>query len=156
MQWPHDDMQSKINFFGDPRKSGFEEVHLINLTPSYQMFYDRHPIKTIRVNRRIAPSLILVFEEIWKECGRDQNQVNLLGLSSYGGCYNYRPIRGSRNLSNHAFGAAIDIDPENNPLGAKVGKMPQLAIVAFKNQGFLWGGDYKGRKDWMHFEAVSR
>jgi hypothetical protein len=33
--------------------------------------------------------------------------------------------------------------------------MPRFAVDAFKAQGFKWGGDYKGRKDWMHFEAVA-
>jgi hypothetical protein len=31
-----------------------------------------------------------------------------------------------------------------------------IYVNAFKNQGALWGGDYKGRKDPMHFEFVSR
>jgi len=33
--------------------------------------------------------------------------------------------------------------------------MPQLVIDAFKHQGARWGGDYRGRKDPMHFEFVS-
>ncbi len=35
------------------------------------------------------------------------------------------------------------------------GTLSTLVIDAFKKQGFRWGGDYKGRKDPMHFEAVS-
>ena len=34
--------------------------------------------------------------------------------------------------------------------------MPQCVIDAFKRQGALWGGDYKGRTDPMHFEFCSR
>ena len=154
--WPKDtDFQAKIKLFGDPRQSGFEDHWLINIIPPFQMFYDKHPIKTIRVNKIIAPSLQTIFSDVFLQCGHDQTKVDNLGLSNFGGCYNFRPIRGSNNLSNHALGIAIDIDPENNPLGAKVGKMPTIVIDAFKKQGFKWGGDYKGRKDWMHFEAVS-
>lgn len=157
MKWPHDDLQSKIAFFGDPRKASFESIYLTNIIPPYQMFYDSHPIKSIRVNKKIASAILSVFTEIYEKCGHDQEKVDAIGASAYGGCYNFRPIRGStRNLSNHAFGAAIDIDPAHNPLGARKGKMSPITIAAFKNQGFLWGGDYQGRKDWMHFEAVSR
>ena len=150
-RWPHDDTASKIKFFGKPG------TNLVQITPPFQMYYDHHPIKAITVNKAIATALLAVFNEILDKCGHDQKKVDETGASAFGGCYNQRMIRGSStNISNHSFGAAIDIDPENNPLGAKVGKMPQLVITAFKNQEFLWGGDYKGRKDWMHFEAVSR
>lgn len=150
-QWPHDDTKSKLAFFGKPG------TNLIPITPPFQMYYDSHPIKTITVNKKIATALLLVFNEILDKCGHDQKKVDATGASAYGGCYNSRPIRGNPGtISNHSFGAAIDIDPANNPLGAKIGKLPPLVIAAFKNQGFLWGGDYKSRKDWMHFEAVSR
>ena len=149
-QWPHDDTASKIKFFGKPG------TNLVPLTPPFQMYYDHHPIKTITVNKMVATSLLKVFTEILDKCNHDQKMVDAIGASAYGGCYNNRSIRGSTNISNHAFAAAIDIDPDNNPLGTKVGKMSPITIAAFKNEGWLWGGDYTGRKDWMHFEAVSR
>lgn len=155
-QWPHDDMSSKVAFFGDPRKAGFQDKYMVSIIPPFQMYYEKHPLKSISVNRKVASSLLRVFNEILDKCGHDQKKIDALGVSAYGGCYNYRPIRGSNNLSNHAFAAAIDLDPENNPLGAKIGKMSPLVVTAFKNEGWLWGGDYKGRKDPMHFEAVSR
>lgn len=78
------------------------------------------------------------------------------GLHEFGGTFNYRLIRGSASsLSNHAFAIAIDLSPAKNPLGSSRGKMPKLAIDAFKRQGARWGGDYRGRKDPMHFEFVS-
>lgn len=149
-KWPHDDTASKTKFFGKPGSN------LIQITPPFQMYYDSHPIKTITVNKMVATSLLKVFTEILDKCGHDQKRVDALGVSAYGGCYNNRPIRGSTNISNHAFAAAIDLDPNNNPLGAKIGKMSPIVIQAFKNEEWLWGGDYKGRKDPMHFEAVSR
>lgn len=149
--WPHDDLASKIKFFGKPG------TNLVSIIPPFQMYYDKHPIKAITVNQKIAASLLRVFNDIFEQCGHDQKKIDALGVSAYGGCYNYRPVRGSTsNLSNHAFGAAIDLDPERNPLGAKIGKMPPMVVNAFKKEGWLWGGDYKNRKDWMHFEAVSR
>jgi hypothetical protein len=149
-QWPHDDTASKIKFFGKPG------TNLVQITPPFQMYYDKHPIKAITVNKMVATSLLKVFNDVLDQCGHSQSRVDATGLSNFGGCYNERSIRGSTNISNHSFACAIDIDPENNPLGAKIGKMPTIVIDAFKREGWLWGGDYKGRKDPMHFEAVSR
>lgn len=154
--WPNDNLLSKIAFYGDPRKSDFQSKNLITITPPFQMYYDKHPLKGINVHRKIAASLLRVFNDIAEQCGHDQKKIDATGASAYGGCYNFRPVRGSSNLSNHAFGAAIDLDPDRNPLGVKIGKMPTLVVNAFKKEGALWGGDYKGRKDPMHFEFVSR
>src|SRR5216684_372413 len=149
-QWPHDDTPSKIKFFGKPG------TNLIQLTPPFQMYYDKHPIKSLTVNKMIATSLLKVFTEILDQCGHDQVKIDALGVSNYGGCYNNRSIRGSTNISNHAFGAAIDLNPENNPLGGKKGTMSPIIIAAFDKEGWFWGGRYKGRLDQMHYEAVSR
>jgi len=138
-KWPHDDMASKIAFFGDPRKADFQSVNMITIIPPFQMYYDKHPLKGINVNKKIASSLLAVFNEILDKCGHDQKKIDEIGASVYGGCYNFRPIRGSSNLSNHAFAVAIDIDPDRNPLGAKIGKMSPIVIQAFKNENFLWG-----------------
>ncbi|SRR6266849_1708045 len=149
-QWPHDDTASKIKFFGKPG------TNLVPLTPPFQMYYDKHPIKSLTVNKMVATSLLKIFTDILDQCGHDQAKIDALGVSNYGGCYNNRSIRGSTNISNHAFGAAIDIDPENNLLGSKTANLPLMVIEAFKREGWLYGGDYKGRRDPMHMEAVSR
>jgi len=148
--WPHDDTASKIKFYGKPGEN------LVHIIPPFQMYYDKHPLKSILVNKMVASSLLRVFGEILDKCGHDQKQIDAIGVSNFGGCYNERSIRGSTNISNHSFACAIDIDPEHNQLGNKIGRMSPITITAFKNEGWLWGGDYKGRKDWMHFEAVSR
>src|SRR5882762_9028355 len=155
-KWPHDDMASKIAFFGDPRKADFQSVNMITVIPPFQMYYDKHPLKGINVNKKIASSLLAVFNEILDKCGHDQKKIDEIGASVYGGCYNFRPIRGSSNLSNHAFAAAIDLDPDRNPLGGKKSNWPKLVLDAFAKEQWLWGGNYSGRRDNMHWEAVSR
>lgn len=148
-------MASKIAFFGDPRKADFQSVNMITIIPPFQMYYDKHPLKGINVNKKIASSLLAVFNEILEKCGHDQKKIDEIGASVYGGCYNFRPIRGSSNLSNHAFAAAIDIDPDHFPLGSTK-KQSSIIYKAFLNQGALSGADYKGRKDPQHYEFVSR
>jgi len=72
--------------------------------------------------------------------------------------YAYRDVRGSTTtLSNHSSGTAIDLNATQHPLG-KVGtfpieKVPMIRALA-KKYGLIWGGDYRGRKDEMHFEVA--
>lgn len=70
--------------------------------------------------------------------------------------YSFRNVRGSTDkLSNHSSGTAIDLNATHHPLG-KVGtfpaeKVPMIRALA-KKYGMTWGGDYRNRKDEMHFE----
>ncbi len=72
--------------------------------------------------------------------------------------YAFRDVRGSTTtLSNHSSGTAIDLNATQHPLG-KVGtfpieKVPMIRALA-KKYGLIWGGDYRNRKDEMHFEIA--
>lgn len=68
------------------------------------------------------------------------------------GGYNYRTIAGSNKLSNHAHGAAIDINWSDNARGSKGTLDPELARSLAKKHGLAWGGDWKN-PDPMHFEV---
>ena len=78
------------------------------------------------------------------------------GLDDWGYCY--REVRGSTSdLSNHSSGTAIDLNATKHPLG-KAGtfpleKVPMIQALA-KKYSLTWGGDYRGRKDEMHFEVA--
>jgi hypothetical protein len=73
--------------------------------------------------------------------------------------YAYRPIRGYDNdLSNHASATAEDLNATDHPLGkAKTFNDAEVAIIhnllrkRYKDC-IRWGGDYRNRKDEMHFE----
>ncbi|MBI5243751.1 MAG: M15 family metallopeptidase [Elusimicrobia bacterium] len=87
--------------------------------------------------------------------------------------------RGNRTeISNHSFGAAVDLNEENNGLYEKCfawskkcalrkggryrpGEDPlslreeSPAVVELKKAGFLWGGRIAGnQKDFMHFSPT--
>lgn len=72
--------------------------------------------------------------------------------------YAYRPVRGFSTLSNHASGTAMDLDAVDHPLGVvgtfADGEVAALhKVLAKRYQGTIrWGGDYRNRKDEMHFE----
>jgi len=82
--------------------------------------------------------------------------------------FNYRFISGSRVISNHAAGLAIDINPALNPYIKNGNSLPENCIYdttkvgtisasselvkEFKQRGWEWGGDWKSLKDFQHFE----
>ncbi len=154
MNWPRDNQQELIAFYGDPGSRGRNGVaaQLVKITPPFQMYYDGRPLKTLTFHKKAAPALMAALTEIWDRYGHDQAKIDALGISKCAGTYNPRKIRGSKTKwSNHAYGAAIDINAEENGFNAK-STIPLVVIAAFKRQGARWGGDYRGRKDPMHFE----
>jgi len=82
--------------------------------------------------------------------------------------FNYRFISGSRVISNHAAGLAIDINPALNPYIKNGNSLPENCVYdttkvgtisasselvkEFKQRGWQWGGDWKSLKDYQHFE----
>lgn len=94
-------------------------------------------------------------------------------------CFNYRVVEGSSNLSKHAYGLAIDINPFYNPYityndDMSVNISPQgsepyadrsadfpykidendLCYKLFKEHGFTWGGSWNSSKDYQHFQKT--
>lgn len=77
--------------------------------------------------------------------------------SSWG--YSYRPIAGSKTLSNHASGTAVDFNAPRHPMGKKnTFNATQVrsirSILATLESVVRWGGDFS-RADDMHFEINS-
>ena len=82
--------------------------------------------------------------------------------------FNYRRAVGKSQLSQHAFGRAIDINPLQNPYvkgdlilppngiynpNARGTLREDGAVVqAFEKRGWIWGGRWTSLKDWHHFE----
>ena len=73
-------------------------------------------------------------------------------IASFGGCFAFRPQRTGTKLSTHAWGIAIDLNPESNMQGT-AGNMNVEVIKIFRQAGFTWGGDWQGKtRDPMHFQ----
>ena len=82
--------------------------------------------------------------------------------------FNFRYVSGTKILSMHAQGLAIDINPLQNPyvkngscspkgssynISKRGTFRPDSEIVkAFKDKGWEWGGDWKSLKDYQHFQ----
>lgn len=77
------------------------------------------------------------------------------------GGFNYREIRGQEgtgSVSNHGSGTAIDINWDDHPLAAvHTFTTAQEDAIRKKSSelGLRWGGDYRNRKDEMHFEIAN-
>ena len=82
-------------------------------------------------------------------------------------CYRY--IAGTKRLSNHSYGRAVDINPFDNPVIYADGKIsPKGAVYdtskpgvftasnpivkEFIGRGWRWGGNFKSLKDYHHFD----
>jgi hypothetical protein len=156
--WPHDDTSALTAFYGDPSHPHWPIDNLVTFTPPWQMSYkddNGHitPITKFQVHAKTLEAMNAVFSDIWAYYGKSQDVINAINMQWYGGCFNYRPIRGSSRLSCHAFAAAIDLDPEHNPMNrSQISHMPPVVIAAFKKQGAFWGGDFHSRQDPMHFQ----
>jgi hypothetical protein len=78
-------------------------------------------------------------------------------------------VAGTKTLSNHSFGKAIDFNPMQNPYRGKSGIFspkgsnynPKEAGTLTKDniivkkliaKGWVWGGNFKSIKDWQHFD----
>jgi hypothetical protein len=105
--------------------------------------------KTFQATRSIAPALKAMVE--WWD--QEIEPVTTLGS------YNYRAVRGHNSvISNHGSGTAVDINAARHPLGAAgtVSAVQHARITAkAASLGLKWGGNYRNRKDEMHFEALT-
>lgn len=152
--WPKDTQAARNSFYGDPGK-GQIASQMVPVVPPFAMYYEGKRVKAIQFHRKAAPALLAALNEIWDFCQHDQAKIDAAGVSKYAGAYNHRLVRGSKTKwSNHAYAAAIDLNPDKNALGIKKGTMPQFVVDAFCRQGAMWGGWYQDRADWMHFEFV--
>jgi len=151
--WPLDTAAAKNAFYGNFHGAKWPQQYLTRITTPFQMYYARKPIPSLLVNRMCAAAMLSCFNDIWNECDHDQKAVDAAGASDFGGCFNIRPIAGSNNWSNHSWACAIDLSPGSNRFNTKT-TLSRIVIDAFRAHGARWGGDYKGRKDPMHFEFV--
>lgn len=79
--------------------------------------------------------------------------------------FNYRTVSGTRKLSDHAYGRAIDVNPYLNPWVGRRGVSSRpyntsvagtiasgdVVVKAFTKRGWKWGGSWKHSKDYQHF-----
>jgi hypothetical protein len=102
--------------------------------------------KSTSVNEKFAPQ----FQSLIDYLDKQGYEINSLGG------FVDRDVRGKPGTKSiHAHGAAIDINPSTNPLGTTlVTDMPADISSVAGGLGLGWGGNWKSRKDAMHFSAA--
>lgn len=136
----------------------------------------------------IAEDLLEIFYDLYAS-GYQIEKVTL--IENYNGddtasmadnntsCFNYRVVDGTKSLSKHALGLAIDINPLYNPYirydkkgGQTVSPVEgeayadrtvsfpykidpdDLCYRLFAEHGFTWGGNWNSSKDYQHFQKA--
>ena len=140
-------LQEIIATFGRWNDPDFEEKNIVLIELPYPLIYDGRPVKRARCHKLLVENFHLAFRNI-KSAGM-QNEAR-----NYAGIYAVRSVRASAKVSTHAWGIAIDLEPIRYPLGSS-NRFPDQVIEAFKKAGFFYGGDFKGRKDPMHFQFAT-
>ncbi len=116
--------------------------------------------KDTKISRfKCHEKLVQPFTQIWAETAKNfgESAMRAMGLDLYGGCYNYRKMRGGKSLSVHASGAAQDVDPERNQLrwGSDRALLARPEYDAFWAIVAAAGAVSLGRVagfDYMHFQ----
>lgn len=154
-RWPKQDYNSMVNFYGPvgENQTSLEVPYKLKLA-----WAPSTTLTKVTCHQKVAKSLYTIFENTLKTYG--EKEISKLRLDIFGGILNVRRMRGGSAWSQHAFGCAVDIDPDNNQL--KWGK--DRAWLARPVYNDFWkivekeGWNSLGRSrgyDYMHFSAVS-
>jgi len=153
-QYSNEEMVKK---FGVPNQSGTYLAYANIPFPLVIAWDTSQTVKRIRCHKLEVANVEDIFHAILEEYGLEK--IKALGINLFGGCFNYRAMRGGSSWSRHAWGTAIDLDPARNQLHQQ-GDSAQFAkkeyrrmIDIFEAHGWLSLGRLKNY-DWMHFEAA--
>lgn len=187
----NDDIKDKITGISYPENGctiPYEDLNYVGLL--YIDFNGEEQTGELICNKAIAPDMVEIFYELYQNDYRIE-RVRL--IDEYNGddtlsmmdnntsCFNYRVVDGTTNLSKHALGCAIDINPFYNPYVvfnkdgsgetyiSPKGSEPytdrsldfpykidenDLCYKLFIEHGFTWGGNWNSCKDYQHFQIV--
>ncbi len=145
--------------YGAPNQEG---SYLVTIKLPYPMrlaWDKRVVVNRMRCHINVADQLTNIFKEILDHYG--EQRIKELGIDLFGGCFNYRQMRGGSDWSRHSWGVAVDLDPENNQLRADSTKA-KFAKPEYKPMidiFYKYGFESLGREknyDWMHFQVKSQ
>ncbi len=164
----------------------YEDLNYVGLL--YIDFNGQEQIGELICNKAVAQDMVEIFYELYRN---DYRLERVRLIDEYAGddtasmadnntsCFNYRVVDGTTNLSKHAYGLAIDVNPYYNPYvvfgrnsdGSDYISPPGSEIYAdrgqsfpykidendlcyrlFTEHGFTWGGNWNSTKDYQHFQ----
>lgn len=164
----------------------YEDLNYVGL--KYIDFDGLEQVGELICNKAVAQDMTEIFYELYQN---DYRLERVCLIDEYAGddtasmadnntsCFNYRVVDGTTNLSKHAYGLAIDVNPYYNPYvvfaknsdGSDYISPPGSEIYADRSQnfpykidendlcyrlfiehGFTWGGNWNSSKDYQHFQ----
>jgi hypothetical protein len=131
-----------VSLLGDPRRAEAKYCGLWP-TPKGKIIANINP--KVYMNKAMMPYWNTAYLEIYDKGLKDL-------IVTWDGWFNIRKVYGTNKWSLHAWGLCFDCNAKTNKQGTK-GDMPKVIVDIFKNNGFDWGGDFKGtRIDPMHMQ----
>lgn len=164
-----------------PDKDFVDKNSLDYLKITYYGFDNKPHIGDMVVSKEVSKEVIEIFKELYENKypiekislidnygADDELSMSANNTSSF--CY--RVVDGSKVLSNHSKGLAIDINPLINPMVKNGDVSPRkgqdyiernedvkgmitkgdACYNAFTKRGWTWGGEWSNLKDYQHFE----
>jgi len=159
----------------------FTTSHLAYLTITHANFYGQSQIGHLIVAASIADEVLDIFRDIYEarfpiermrliDFYEATDYYSMADNNSVG--FNFRYIAGTRTISRHGWGMAIDINPIQNPYqrgdtiwpvagipyldrtNVRPGMIIHGDVVhqAFVSRGWIWGGSWRSPLDFHHFE----
>ena len=148
-----------IKKYGKPNETGAGYLTTIQLPYPMRLAWDLDTkVTRMSCHKLAAEKFLDVFNDLLAEYG--MAEIERLGIDLFGGCFNYRKMRGGSSWSKHAWGIAVDLDPARNKLKetAKTARFArpeyQKMMDVFYKNGFINLGIEENR-DFMHFELRS-
>ena len=117
-------IEARMRGVSYPEDAEIKLADLRYLRLSYVDFEDHEQVGELVCNKAIAEDLLAIFKDLY-EARYPIRSIRL--IDDYGGddeasmaadntsCFNYRKKTGMRELSKHALGLAVDINPFENP-----------------------------------------
>jgi hypothetical protein len=143
--------------YGQP--GDIHNLTVIKLPYPMRIAWDmKSAVRAMQCHKLLADSFLNVFNDL--QAHYTYKTLVELNIDVFGGCYNFRQMRGGQSWSRHSWGIAIDLDPVNNGLhvpwkSAEFSREAYAPMVdIFYKHGFYSYGKEKNY-DAMHFEINS-
>jgi len=145
--------QQMIRKFGNP---GSNQIVSLLPYPMKLAWDTRTVIVRASMHRLAVAPITAALESIRDAYGMER--IHALRLDLFGGILNVRKKRGGKTWSSHAWGTAIDLDPDHNRLAWKsdraafAGNQYEQLRDAFRDAGMMSLGECYDF-DWMHWQV---
>jgi len=171
------------SWYDDPLCPAFSELRLVTLR--HHTFDGSTQLGELVVHQRVADEVAQIFARLFAlsfPIERMQRIDHYAGdddvsmAANNSSAFNFRRIQGSPQLSHHALGLAIDLNPVQNPwvrdarVDPEAGRAylaraqvkpgmivePGPVVATFLAHGWHWGGHFRDMQDYHHFSKLPR